>query len=257
LPVPVIMSKALSAKMLEIFSSIQGEGLLVGLRQIFLRFYGCNLACSYCDTERNECPEFCTIESTPGRRDFIKVENPITIERIIALLDRWQHSWPGVHHSISITGGEPLLNYETLLDWLPLLKIRLPVYLETNGMLPHALARLINFLDYISMDIKIPSTSGYLELWEQHHEFLKIAVRKDVYVKTVISEATENWEIIKACKLISSVDKSIPYILQPLTLISGEIGVGPIKTLELQEVASSYLSEVRIIPQTHKMLRQL
>jgi organic radical activating enzyme len=251
------MSNALPAEMLEIFSSIQGEGLLVGVRQIFLRFHGCNLACSYCDTARNDCPDFCTIEATPGRRDFIKVVNPIVIDRIIALIDRWQHSWPGVHHSISMTGGEPLLHYETLLDWLPLLKNRLPVYLETNGILHNVLAGLINYFDFISMDIKIPSTSGYLDLWEQHHEFLKIAVRKNVYIKTVISDATENWEIIKACKLISSIDKNIPYILQPLTLISGEVGIAPIKTLELQEIASSYLSEVRIIPQTHKMLRQL
>jgi organic radical activating enzyme len=251
------MSNVLPAEMLEIFSSIQGEGLLVGVRQIFLRFYSCNLACSYCDTLSNDCPAYCSIESTPGRRDFIKVENPIAIDRIVGLLDRWQHLWPGIHHSISLTGGEPLLHREILLSWLPLLKSRLPVYLETNGILHHALAVLINYFDYISMDIKIPSTSGYLELWEQHLEFLRIAARKNVYIKTVISDATEDWEIVKACELITSVDKDIPYILQPLTLINGEVGIDSIKTLELQEIASSYLSEVRVIPQTHKMLKQL
>ena len=39
------------AKIKEIFSSIQGEGLLVGVEQIFIRFCKCNLACKYCDTD--------------------------------------------------------------------------------------------------------------------------------------------------------------------------------------------------------------
>jgi organic radical activating enzyme len=58
------------------FSSFR-EGLHVGLRQIFLRFHACNLACAYCDTnaaKEPEFPEFCIIEKTPGRRDFIRQE---------------------------------------------------------------------------------------------------------------------------------------------------------------------------------------
>ncbi|MBI2447469.1 MAG: 7-carboxy-7-deazaguanine synthase QueE, partial [Candidatus Omnitrophica bacterium] len=40
----------MKTKISEIFSSIQGEGLYLGKRQIFVRFYGCNMRCAYCDT---------------------------------------------------------------------------------------------------------------------------------------------------------------------------------------------------------------
>ena len=225
----------------------------MGLRQVFLRFSACNLACEYCDTTRTN-PESCSIEQTPGRRDFIHVPNPVSLERIVSLLDLWENGWPNIHHSISLTGGEPLLNFEALREWLPALRKRLPIYLETNGILHCALEQLVPHVDYISMDIKLPSTSGHADLWKYHLEFLKIAAQRKVYVKTVVGNETEDWEITKACELIASVDRNIPYILQPVTSASGEVGISPVKALELQELASSCLSEVRIIPQTHKFL---
>jgi 7-carboxy-7-deazaguanine synthase len=246
-----------SAAMEEIFSSIQGEGMLVGLRQIFLRFCACNLDCAYCDTPRNHNPGYCMIEDSPGKRDIRKVENPVSLGRILALIDRWIAENPGLHHSISLTGGEPLLYADTLADWLPVLRGRLPVYLETNGVLDTALAHLIKNLDIISMDIKLPSTSGLEDMWAQHLKFLKIAAQISVYVKSVISEATEPWEIRKTAELIASVDRTIPFILQPVTLKNGAVGITPLKTLKLQECAGITLSEVRVIPQTHKYLGQL
>ena len=256
LQVPAIMSESATG-MVEIFSSIQGEGMLVGLRQIFARFHACNLECVYCDTEQAACPEYCLVEETPGRRDFSFAANPIAIDRIITLIERWQDGWPAVHHSISLTGGEPLLHVKVLQEWLPSLRSKLPVYLETNGVLPQALADVIAFIDYIAMDIKLPSTSGYTDLWNAHRDFLEIAVRKNVSVKTVIAEGTHDWEIIKACEVIASVGKDVPLILQPLTLNTGMAGISPLRTLELQEIAYRHLDEVRVIPQTHKFLGHL
>lgn len=246
-----------STDIIELFSSIQGEGLLVGLRQIFLRFHGCNLHCNYCDTASGTVPEFCMMEGTPGRRDFIRVKNPVALDRVVSLLSGWRQGWPGLHHSLSLTGGEPLLKYELLLDWLPALADMFPIYLETNGVLHSALAGLIDHIDHIGMDIKLPSTSGQANLWDHHSDFLKVAVRKDLLVKTVIGDQTEAWEIIRACEIIAAVDRTIPLILQPVTLADGHLGISPFRMLELQELASAILTEVRVIPQTHKFIGQL
>jgi 7-carboxy-7-deazaguanine synthase len=256
LPPPAIMNEKV-AEVVELFSSIQGEGLLVGLRQVFLRFYGCNLHCAYCDTDIASAPQSCRIERTPGRRDFRDVPNPVALEMLVSFIDGWVKGWPGIHHSISITGGEPLLNHETLLEWLPELRKLLPVYLETNGVLHTALSRVIDSIDHIGMDIKLPSTSGCGALWECHRDFLRVAARKNVFVKIVTSDATEDWEIEKASETVAAVNRDIPVVLQPVTLKSGKIGISPLRMLELQEVASRSLSEVRIIPQTHRFIDQL
>ena len=250
------MSKG-SAAMVECFSSIQGEGVLVGLRQAFLRFSGCNLSCTFCDTPgMTNTPEQCLLELTPGRRDFFPVANPVGCERVVSLIESWTQGRPRVHHSISVTGGEPLLHGAQLLDWLPRLRGLLPIHLETNGTLPDALAPLVPHLDYIGMDIKLPSASGCQDLWREHLAFLELASQKSVYVKVVIDATTEAWEIERSCALIAKVDAHIPLILQPMTHADGSIAISPLRTLEFQELACG-LKEVRVIPQTHKFMGQL
>ena len=243
--------------MVECFSSIQGEGVLVGVRQAFLRFSGCNLHCSFCDTPgMTTAPEGCLFELTPGRRDFYTVENPVSCERVVSLIESWTQGWPGIHHSISVTGGEPLLHGGHLLELLPKLRRLLPIHLETNGTLHEALAPLLPHLDYIGMDIKLPSASGCLDLWQAHKAFLELASRRDVYVKLVIDKNTEDWEVERSCALIAGVDAAIPLILQPMTLADGTISIAPLRTLEFQEMARG-LKDVRVIPQTHKFMGQL
>lgn len=248
---PVIMSDSDATDIIEIFSSIQGEGLLVGCRQIFIRLYSCNLQCTYCDTLRDKPPEYCNIEKIPGRVDFEMLPNPISLKKIIALIDQWLMDYPAIHHSVSLTGGEPLLQADILKSLLPVIRKRLPIYLETSGILYEELHSLISYLDFISMDIKLPSTSGYGDLWEQHKEFLTVAVNKNVFVKTVVSNDTKNWEIIKACEIIAGIDNNIPLVMQPVTINNLKLGINYEKIYELQEIASRYLKEVRIIPQLH------
>jgi organic radical activating enzyme len=197
------------------------------------------------------------IEETPGKRNFALIRNPVTLEGVLEIFQKLVNACPGAHHSLSLTGGEPLLHYATLMEWLPALRDILPVYLETNGTLHSELTKCIGFLEYISMDVKLPSTSGIDGLWEEHRTFLSIASRKNVFVKIIVAEATQSWEIRKTCELILSVDINIPLVIQPMTSVSGDATVSPSTLLEFQEIAGCCLREVRVIPQTHRFLHML
>ncbi|MEA5113820.1 MAG: 7-carboxy-7-deazaguanine synthase QueE [Geobacteraceae bacterium] len=243
--------------LVEIFSSIQGEGMLIGARQIFIRFHGCQLSCEYCDSRESRSdrpPATCRVEKRPGYGEFVAIANPVTASRIGNILEEWISMRRTAHHSISLTGGEPLLQLASQKEYLHVLKDFLPLYLETNGVDYEALAVCVDSMDYISMDMKLPSATGMREYWKEHAEFLKIAAQRNVFVKIVVSDRTQTNEIQQVCDIISSVDDKIPLILQPLTVPDGRLGISGKYLIKLQETASNNLREVRVIPQTHKFL---
>jgi organic radical activating enzyme len=116
---------------------------------------------------------------------------------------------------------------------------------------------VVDQLDYISMDIKLPSSTGSDPLWEHHRDFLTVAASSKTFVKIVINQHTEPWEIARACELIAGQNPMIPLILQPETDNQLQINITPLAMLDLQQLASTILKEVRIIPQTHKFIGQL
>lgn len=238
----------------EIFSSVQGEGLLAGCRQVFIRLHGCNLACSFCDTVSCAEPAYCRLELTPGRGDFKLLPNPLKAEDVAAAAAAFDLS---LHHSVSLTGGEPLLHTPFIRELVPLLKgTRRGIYLETNGTLPDKLSEVIDLIDIVAMDFKLPSVTGLPPFWDEHRLFLEIAASKETYVKIVVGEETTYKEIEKAAGLIKSIADGIPLIIQPVSPTRGIRGISPARALDLQRQALKKLVDVRIIPQTHKMMGQ-
>jgi organic radical activating enzyme len=240
------------ADLIEIFSSIQGEGPLIGYRQLFIRFAHCNLACDYCDTPFKAVPQ-CQIETAPGSETFDSWPNPVSERKIAKLVEDWTTAQPALHHSISLTGGEPLLHREVLSDWLPRLRQYLPVYLETNGTLPEQLESLLPLIDFISMDIKLPSIAGQGALWDRHRDFLRIARRKQCFVKVVIDPRTPLAEVLKAAQLVADTAPQSDFILQPYTGPAG-IEISTQALLETQQAVAALHPRVRVIPQTHNFL---
>lgn len=240
------------ANIVEIFSSIQGEGLYVGTRQVFVRFAGCNLACDYCDTpaSRQLCDQ-ALVETVPGQRVFDKVTNPVPV----AELARRINSLLTVkHHSISFTGGEPLGQAESISQLAP--RLTCPIYLETNGTLVEKLAQVLPYIQIISMDLKLPSVTGK-PYWQQHYQFLRLATAKEVFVKLVITGQTGAHEFKQAIDLVAAVHAGIPLILQPVSPCNASTAVTPASMLAYQAEALKQLENVRVIPQTHKFMGQL
>jgi 7-carboxy-7-deazaguanine synthase len=112
----------------KIFYSIQGEGILQGLPTIFIRLAGCNLRCKYCDT---------TYAYNKGQEK--------SISKIIKIIKMFKCK------RVCITGGEPLLQKETIKL---VKKLRdYDISIETNGSLD--ISEYMN-KTIISLDIKCP-----------------------------------------------------------------------------------------------------
>ncbi len=240
------------AQLCEIFASFQGEGPYIGERQLFIRFAGCNLSCGYCDT-----PQALVIQQNYKviSKSVALHANPATIDELI------EHASSIIKpkenfHSISITGGEPLLQVDFLKSFLPELKKQgLPIYLETNGVLPKHLAEIIDLVDIVSLDFKLPSSTGLSSYWAEHKASLEISYLKEVFIKMVVTKETKVVEIDEAASIISSIDPEIPVILQPVTP-HGNIKHRP-NAEEINSffsVAKRKLKKVRVIPQMHKVL---
>lgn len=242
-----------SAEIMEIFSSIQGEGPLVGERQIFIRFYGCNRSCAYCDTEASRAATGpCYVERTPGQGDFFERSNPVKAGDLPGMLRTFLKE-PSLHRTVALTGGEPLLHAGFLAEVLPQVARDIPVLLETNGILHEELGRILAWVSVVSMDLKLASATAEETDWEAHRLFLAAARDKDLYVKTVVTPQVEDREMRRAADLIARIDPSIPLILQPLHGTEGD-AVWSRRLFEIQACCSRSLPSVRVIPQMHKLL---
>lgn len=242
------------ATLVEIFSSIQGEGPLVGFRQVFIRFSGCNLNCLYCDTDF-KASAVCKVETIPGSGQMDSWDNPVSLERTVELIEHFKSQYPGLHHSISLTGGEPLASIDLLASWLPRLKTVLPLHLETNGTLHHELARVVADIDLISMDFKLESVCGATTPWDEHREFLRTAGDKLLCAKLVVADSSTVAEVKSAARIMRDCSSSAPLILQPVTATGQTVGAQHL--FKLQEAAAKIFPSVRIIPQTHRWLNLL
>lgn len=227
----------MNAKILEIFQSTQGEGKYIGVPQVFVRFFECNMHCVWCDTPHS------IGDTTRHYKEF-------TLDSLVSEI---KALW-GQSHSVSITGGEPLVQADFINTLTPVLRgLGMTVYLETNGVLPKELAQVIDGVDIIAMDIKLPSSTQCKAYWQEHDEFLQIARTKDLFVKVVISNATVKEEVLQAAELVKRHAPDVPFILQPNFFDMKEGVVA--KCQEFQNDCLKHLPNVRIIPQIHKFLK--
>lgn len=220
----------MKGKIAEIFKSIQGEGIYFGEKQLFVRFFGCNLKCRYCDTLLKYFIEY---EPDELFLEMQKYGNDLS--------------------TISFTGGEPLLQKDFLKGIMRLTsKHNYKNYLDTNGTMPDALADVIDYADIVSMDIKLPSSTGEKSFFDEHKKFLEIASKKEVLLKIVVCGTTLESELKEAVNLIKEKNKYAVLVLQP-------------NSLEVKDSLADKLSQFKqicleesiitcVIPQMHKII---
>jgi organic radical activating enzyme len=229
-----------NTRICEVFSSIQGEGTLLGRRQIFIRFTGCNLHCNYCDT--------------PQSRD-IKAGYKISPLHLYQKIEDLKT--PDLH-SFSLTGGEPLLNADFIKIFLE--EYSLTCLLETNGSLPGELEKIVDYLTYASVDIKLPghgAVSHWENLFRQELESINLLIDEGIntYCKVVVMPDTPEDEIgWIASRVKQGVQKSskLSMVLQPASPLE-DWAYRSSKLLRISEETGRHL-DVLTIPQVHKLL---
>lgn len=155
----------LNLKVSEIFFSIQGEGPLVGYPTFFIRLFGCNLSCRWCDTT------------------YAREGNNYRILSVQEILDCWKIDYSSIPF-ITITGGEPLLQSEVYVLIRGFMEQGCTVLIETNGSLdlkdiPEEVIKVV--------DIKTPSSGMERYNLYTNLRYLKL---KDA-VKFVIKDKTD------------------------------------------------------------------
>jgi 7-carboxy-7-deazaguanine synthase len=201
-------------KVNEIFYSLQGEGILIGKPMVFVRFSGCNLMCTWCDTK---------YAWEEGKE--------MEIDDILSIIRKFDAEW------ICLTGGEPLIQKDIYKLINILLNENKKILLETNGSISiENVPTEENII--IDMDIKTPSSG-----MQQYNDFsnLELLGPKD-YVKFVIKDR-DDYEYAK--DIIKKYNIKCEIVFQP---------EGNKNIRELAEWVLNDKLNVRVLIQLHKII---
>lgn len=206
----------------EKFVSINGEGKRAGELAVFIRFRGCNLRCSYCDTmwaNSGDCPA-----------------EMMSAEDIVSYVNK-----EGVKN-VTLTGGEPLLqkNIDMLVE--KLMKNSHNVEIETNGSVSiKNLSENIYRPDF-TVDYKLPSSGMENFMITENYNYL---TKNDV-VKFVAGSLVDLKKTAEIIKEFSLTEKCLVYISPVFNKINPD---GIVEFMKLK-----HLNKVRLQLQLHKFI---
>ncbi len=170
-------------KVNEIFYSIQGESSYAGERCVFVRLTGCNLRCTYCDTE---------YAFYDGK--------DLTVDRIIEKVKSYNCNL------VEITGGEPLLQDEVYSLMEKLCDSNFTVMLETSGSLSieNVDERVINVLDFKTPSSKMDKKNDFKNIGflKQTDEIKFVIGSLEDYIWS--KEIVEKYHLDKKAKILFS-----------------------------------------------------
>lgn len=231
------------ARVSEIFTSIEGEGIFVGKKTMFIRLSGCHLKCRWCDTKYALPLDSGTDYQIDEIKDLIIKElRPFT-------------------YKVNFTGGEPLLQTEAVIELADFIKkqTNLKTYMESSCFDSELFSKVLPYIDICKIEFKTDDSNvvedeEYDNLLLNEIRCLELAVEsnKATYIKIVVTNST-NLESFK--NLVYNISKRIKpsdilgFIIQPSFGID-QPTVN--KLLDTYDIVEPMFPEVRIIPQLHK-----
>lgn len=177
----------------EIFYTIQGEGRNIGEPAIFLRTSECNLQCVWCDT-----PYTWNFDGTPYIHEEYKKykredeQTIITVGEAIDLVTQEQHN------HLVVSGGEPMLQQQDILELAQGLKAENPTYrvdIETNGTVMPS-DELIQAIDLFSVSPKMDNSGNSPEKRYRPNVIQKFAETENADFKFVVQSQIDVPEIL-------------------------------------------------------------
>lgn len=234
----------MKVRLFEIFTSIEGEGILFGTKTLFVRLAGCPFTCFYCDTKES-------LPLNSGIEYSIKDANQL----IDSNLEK--HTY-----KVNFTGGDPLMQHEAVAQLAKhIQEKKIPTYLESSCFNIDRFNHVLPFIDIAKIEFKtidsdFVDSKHYEKLINHTLQCLQSSVnsKKTTYIKIVISSKTTPNDFQQLSNQIFdkiSKDDIDGFIIQPTYGISEP----PLDLLlELYDIVYPNYHDVKVVPQLHKFI---
>ena len=234
----------MKVRLFEIFTSVEGEGILYGTKTLFVRLAGCPFTCFYCDTK----------ESLP-----LDSGQEYSIDEANELIDS---NLQNQTYKVNFTGGDPLIQHQAVAELAKHIQSKkIPTYLESSCLDNNRINHVLPFMDIVKIEFKTKDSDfvdseHYKKLIGHTMKCLKSSVKskKTTYIKIVVSSKTQLDEFKK---LIDDIFNNISkeningFVIQPTYGIS-EPSLNLL--LNLYDVVFPYYIDVKVVPQLHKFI---
>ncbi|MGH1522264.1 MAG: 7-carboxy-7-deazaguanine synthase QueE [Nitrosopumilus sp.] len=234
----------MKVRIFEVFTSVEGEGILYGTKTLFVRLAGCPFSCFYCDTKES-------LPLNSGDEYSIDDANQLINQKL-----------KNQTYKVNFTGGDPLIQHEAVaLLAKNIQNKKIPTYLESSCFDIDRFNHVLPFIDIVKIEFKTKD-SDFID--SQHYEKLishtmkclqsSVNAKKITYIKIVVSSKTQSKDFKKLINEIFTIisnDDIDGFIIQPTYGIS-EPSLDLL--LNLYDLVYPFYIDVKVVPQLHKLL---
>ena len=234
----------MKVRIFEIFTSVEGEGILYGTKTLFVRLAGCPFTCFYCDTK----------ESLP-----LDSGTEYSIEDANKLIDS---NLKKQTYKVNFTGGDPLIQHQAVAELAKHIQEKnIPTYLESSCFDVDRFNHVLPFIDIVKIEFKTKDSEFVEE--KNYEKFITQAIKclessvnakKTTFIKIVVSSKTKLDEFKELTnQIFNTISKNdiSGFVIQPTYGIS-EPSLDLL--LDLYDIVYPNYIDVKVVPQLHKII---